>query len=174
MKRKQLFCLLMIIISISVSAQSNAEKEMLIGTWTVEQVEYGEHYSYNVKEDELEPGLNLSLKILEDIKRFDEAFLEQLKKAAAKYANQSSFTINANGTYKLSKGGKTTQGKYSFLPKKKAGNTESDMIYNLAHSDNVAVIKLENGDSFGVRKDEDSSRLSFSVSDGPCRLNFIK
>jgi hypothetical protein len=173
MKKKQFFILLVTFFSITGNTQSNAEKKSLVGSWTVEEVEYDDYYSYDVKKDALEIGGKLSPIIYKEANRFDKGFLDKLKKAAAQYARQSSFTINADGTYTMSIDGKTESGTYSFLPKKRNGNEESDITYNMAHLYDFAVIELKNGDSFGVRKNE-NNKLSFLIYNELCSISFIK
>ena len=155
MKLKLWMCLaLLAAVGISF-AQTNAEKKLITGTYKCDYISYGDYYSYDVKKDKIEPGSKLSEMMAVNKSRLDAAFMESLRKKAAQYAQASSLIINSDNSFSINRGGKTENGNFEFLPtymEPRKGSIESDITYNMAHKDDLVVIRLFEYDEISFRK----------------------
>jgi hypothetical protein len=149
----------------TVNAQSTSEKKLLVGTWSVASVSYGDYYSYYIKEDTLIVNEKLGEIIRQDSARYTKEFFATLKKQAAAYGRQCSFVINGNKTYSLSLGTKKERGDFEFLPLEipiSKESPESDITYNLEHEEDFAYMRLNNDKT--VRITEYADALQVYVS----------
>ena len=155
MKIKFFFSTALLILSIACLSQTNAEKKSITGTYKCDHVSYGDYYSYDVKEDKIEPGSKLLEMMAVNKSRLDAVFIESLRKKAAQYAQTSSLIINSDNSFSINRGGKTENGNFEFLPtymEPRKGSIESDITYNMAHKDDLVVIRLFEYDEISFRK----------------------
>lgn len=156
---KYLLFFVLIVFTLTANAQSSSKKKLLVGTWSVMTVSYGDYYSYDMEKDKIEVREKLQKLMLQDSARYGNEFLEALRKKASEYARSSSFAINQDGTYSLSMGTSKYSGKFEYLPLRipiSDKTPESDTNYNEAHQDDMAYLELSNGESVSITEYADA------------------